>query len=379
MKHNAYISTAYNSETSGIYANPRTITASIKVNGITYTQQDIKTFKIDSTPVNGKWFGISYSQQLSVTFVDPNKNITINRGNTVQVSLMCNDEKVDYPLYYVDSSNRDEKTGDLTVVGFDIMARANNKTFTLPDGWSGDYEALCEWCAALLGANGYAITGNPSAVPSQIWTTETINIPSDGYSLRDMITAVAEVGGRFAYINSQNTLVFRMVTNNAASEVDYPHNFINAPVKIDKSRYFELTTDKKCVLTGITHKNELNDIVSVGNNNSIVQVLYDNPLLSGLKDTPGGSTADQKIEAILNNILNNIYTTVTPFNLSWRGNMACEIGDTVWVAEKECTTPASSWVYGSTPGVIWNCFYLSETVEYNGGVRGTAQWEYQPE
>ena len=382
MKYSAYKSTLYNSETSGIYATPRTITAFIVVNNEyeqPYTQQDIKTFKIDSTPVNGKWFGISYSQQLSVTFLDPNKNITINRGDTVQVDLVCNGMAVGYPLYYVDSSIRDEKTGDLTVVGFDTMAQANNRTFTLPDGWSGDYDALCHKCSSLLGANGYAIEGNPSAVPSQIWTKETINIPSDGYSLRDMITAVAEAGGRFAYINSQNHLIFRMVTNNADSEVNNTHNFINAPVKIDKSRYFELTTDNQCVLTGITHKNELNDIVSVGNNNGIVQVLYDNPLLSGLKDIPGGSTAEQQIEAILNNILNNIYTTVTPFNLSWRGNMACEIGDTVWVAEKECTTPASSWVYGSTPGVIWDCFYLSETVEYNGGVRGTAQWEYQPE
>ena len=368
MKYNAVMSEDYD---LNIYANPRTITARIVVNGTTtYTQQNIKTFKIDSTPVNGKWFGISYSQQLSVTFIDPNKSININRGDTVKVSLICGEQPVAYPTYYVDSSNRDEKTGDLTVVGFDLMAKANNLTVTLGANFSGGYADLCNVCASLLNTT-YAILGEPSSsIPSFTWTKQTVNIPSDGFSLRDFITALAEVGGRFAYINSKDEIVFRMVTNNAAGEQSQTHNFSNTPVMVDKSVYFELSTDKQCLLTGVTHKNELNNTVSVGTSNGINQVIYDNPFLSLLTDV--------QIKALLNNILDNVYSHVTPFSLNWRGNMACEIGDTMWVANKEHTT-GDGWTYPTSPGITWDCFYLSETLEYNGGVRCTVQWEYQPE
>ena len=399
MKSNAYRSQDYQRE---IFNNPRTIRAKIVVNGVQpgFTQENIKSFKIDSTPVKGKWWGISYAQQLNVVFRDPTKSINISRDDSIKVSLKCEGANVwvDYPTYYVDTVSRDEKTGDLSATGFDIMAKANNKTFKFLDEnlnelstWQGNYNDLITQISRNLGCNAtYVNVGRDiyHTFPDYTWkwkvqetdpeTQETkivttINIPSDGFSLRDMITAFAEASGRFAYINCSDWLLFRMVCEPSGRGGTFNPgiNYENATERVDKTRYFELTTDKPCTLTGIQHKNELNDIVSVGNSNGVVQVLYDNPLLSLIPN-------DSDIETILNFILNNVYQTVTPCTLTWRGDMACEIGENFWVAEKQCNTSASTWNM-STPNVIKDYYYLSETLEYNGGLRGTTEWQFEVE
>lgn len=381
MKYNAYNSASFN---SAIFANPRTVTFKVIHNGTTtYTQQNIKKFKIDSTPVNGKWFGISYSQQLDVTFIDPTKSISVARGDTLKVSLIAGGTQVDYPTYYVENSVRDEKTGDLSAVGFDIMAKANNIMFTLPSNFNSLYptgatfDDLCNLAGQALGCN-VAIVGNIGLYPSTDgeykyrWRKDKINIGEEGITLREFIIDLAEVSGRMAYINSNDYLLFRGISGGAGTTSSTINFQAQAHQNVDKSKYFEFSSDNFVVLSGISHTNELNDTVTItagSDAGGAHQILYDNVFLSLLSDS--------EIQAILNNIYTEIKKAYYPYQLTWRGSPALEIGDTLWIAQKNCETPVEQWT-SSTPGILKDCFYLSETLEYNGGLRGTCEWQWDP-
>ena len=351
-----------------VKANPRALTCFVlceRKDGtaeVPVSDNEIKSVKIESTGVQGKLFGSTYCQKLTCVLKDPKKLINEEQLYNTYIWFVptkytddCFDPRYTavYPHYFVDSTLRDEKTGDLTVIGYDYMGKAANTLFSLDaDKNSFTINDLINRCKDLIGVSraNNGIMDTPF-LPTQ-WTREQINLSGEE-TVRDMLNAIAEVRGEFCYQNTKidglyfdSRIEFLPIFNTAT------HNgsgWYHEKVEIDKSRYFELTSDKPYKLTGITATNELNDSVSVGTD-EYRQVIYNNPLLTLLPD--------ETQQTILTGILNQLKDiSITPFNCEWRGDPRLEPTDWLEFEDKN--------------GNKFQSFLLNETVEYNGGFKST--------
>ena len=351
-----------------VKANPRELTCFVlceRKDGsaeVPISDSEIKSVKIESTGVQGKLFGATYCQKLTCVLKDPKKLINEEQLYITYIWFVPTkyaDDYFDprytavYPQYFVDSTLRDEKTGDLTIIGYDYMGKAANTLFSLDDSKdSFTINDLITRCKDLIGVDrgNHGLMDTPF-LPTQ-WTREQINLSGEE-TVRDMLNAIAEVRGEFCYQNTKidglyfsNRIEFIPIFNTAThNSSGWYHN----KVEIDKSRYFELTSDKPYKLTGITATNELNDSVSVGTD-EYRQVIYNNPLLTLLPD--------ETQQTILTGILNKLKDiSITPFNCEWRGDPRLEPVDWLEFEDKK--------------GNKFQSFLLNETVEYNGGFKST--------
>lgn len=357
---------------SYVSANPRDFTAYIvhtyknsnnKFESKRY-HNEIKSIKIETTGVNGKFFGVSYCQKLSVSFIDKDKKINFAKNDEIAIFL-CPTEKynapdadsyynVAYVPYFIDSFKRNEKTGEVSAIGYDIMGVASNTPFSLGEGDSFTLQQILDRCKTLAGITG--VNGiNVSYLPES-WTREQINL-SGKETVRDILTAIAEITGSFMFIYPYWT------NDDVGSMCFYTHPFKNRiytqlgylyqETYIDKSRYFELTSDKPFKLTGIASVNELEDVVAVGTTEQ-QQVIYSNPFLTLLPD--------ETQQTILTGILNQLKDiSFTPFNCEWRGDPRLEPVDWLTFEDKQ--------------GNKFTSYLLNETFEYNGGFKSTIWWE----
>ena len=357
---------------SYVSANPRDFTAYIvhtyknsnnKFESKRY-HNEIKSIKIETTGINGKFFGVSYCQKLSVSFIDKDKKINFSKNDEIAIFL-CPTEKynapdadtyynVAYAPYFIDSFKRDEKTGEVSAIGYDIMGVASNTPFSLGEGDSFTLQQILDRCKTLAGISG--VNGiNVSYLPES-WTREQINL-SGKETVRDILTAIAEITGSFMFIYPYWT------NDDVGSMCFYTHPFKNRiytqlgylyqETYIDKSRYFELTSDKPYKLTGIASVNELEDVVAVGTTEQ-QQVIYSNPFLTLLPD--------ETQQTILTGILNQLKDiSFTPFNCEWRGDPRLEPVDWLTFEDKQ--------------GNKFTSYLLNETFEYNGGFKSTIWWE----
>lgn len=357
---------------SYVSANPRNFTAYIihtyknsnnKFESKRY-RDEIKSIKIETTGINGKFFGVSYCQKLSVSFIDKDKKINFSKNDEIAIFL-CPTEKynapdadtyynVAYAPYFVDSFKRNEKTGEVSAIGYDIMGVASNTPFSLGEGDSFTLQQILDRCKTLAGISG--VNGiNVNYLPES-WTREQINL-SGKETVRDILTAIAEITGSFMFIypywTNDDVGSICFYTHPLKQRVHTQLDYLYQETYIDKSRYFELTSDKPYKLTGIASVNELEDIVAVGTTEQ-QQVIYSNPFLTLLPD------ATQ--QTILTGILNQLKDfSFTPFNCEWRGDPRLEPVDWLTFEDKQ--------------GNKFTSYLLNETFEYNGGFKSTIWWE----
>ena len=357
---------------SYVIANPRDFTAYIvhtyknsnnKFESKRY-RDEIKSIKIETTGINGKFFGVSYCQKLSVSFIDKDKKINFSKNDEIAIFL-CPTEKynapdadsyynVAYAPYFIDSFKRNEKTGEVSAIGYDIMGVASNTPFSLGEGDSFTLQQILDRCKTLTGMSG--VNGiNVSYLPES-WTREQINL-SGKETVRDILTAIAEITGSFMFIypywtdDDVGSLCFYTYPRKQRAYTQL--GYLYQETYIDKSRYFELTSDKPYKLTGIASVNELEDFVAVGTTEQ-QQVIYSNPFLTLLPD--------ETQQTILTGILNQLKDiSFTPFNCEWRGDPRLEPVDWLTFEDKN--------------GNKFTSYLLNETFEYNGGFKSTIWWE----
>ena len=357
---------------SYVIANPRDFTAYIvhtyknsnnKFESKRY-HNEIKSIKIETTGINGKFFGVSYCQKLSVSFIDKDKKINFSKNDEIAIFL-CPTEKynapdadsyynVAYAPYFIDSFKRNEKTGEVSAIGYDIMGVASNTPFSLGEGDSFTLQQILDRCKTLTGMSG--VNGiNVSYLPES-WTREQINL-SGKETVRDILTAIAEITGSFMFIypywtdDDVGSLCFYTYPRKQRAYTQL--GYLYQETYIDKSRYFELTSDKPYKLTGIASVNELEDFVAVGTTEQ-QQVIYSNPFLTLLPD--------ETQQTILTGILNQLKDiSFTPFNCEWRGDPRLEPVDWLTFEDKN--------------GNKFTSYLLNETFEYNGGFKSTIWWE----
>lgn len=392
-----------------IYANPRDLTCVISIRHqrkvgnristlriLDCNKYYIKSAKIESTGVQGKIFGTTYCQKLSCTLlIGSNKTISPQKGSLVELWFYPTEKNIDltiinkgcpglknnenymtfYNTYIVDSVQKNEKTGEISLIGYDYMNKAANTLFSLPNNADtftlGDILFQCQY---LLSRDNILINVDHNrALPSYLpttWTREQINL-SGKETVRDILNAVAELCGENYFCHPRNSMSYSQNSNEdpliigkaisttkwvgtggqwiGESDKDIGDQYLRDNVYIDKSKYFELTSDKQYRLTGITATNELNDSVSVGKDD-YRQVIYNNPFLTLLPD--------ETQQTILTGILNQLKDiSITPFNCEWRGDPRLEPTDWLKFEDKK--------------GYTFQSFLLNETVEYNGGFKST--------
>lgn len=392
-----------------VYANPRDLTCVISIHrqrrvgsGISVSdvldcsKYYIKSAKIESTGVQGKIFGTTYCQKLFCTLID-SYNLYVQNGDLVELWFYPTAKNIDltidyntngcpglknnenymtfYNTYIVDSVKKNEKTGELSLIGYDCMNRAANTLFSLPNNKNtftlGD---ILFRCYKLLSSDNIYIDINnnrelPTYLPTK-WTREQINLSGEE-TVRDILNAVAELCGENYFCHPLNDMSYSRNSNENPSIMGKAisttkwvgtggqwlgenvktlgDQYLYDKVYIDKSKYFELTSDKPYKLTGITATNELNDSVSVGTD-EYRQVIYNNPFLTLLPD--------ETQQTILTGILNQLKDIpITPFNCEWRGDPRLEPTDWLEFEDKN--------------GNKFQSFLLNETVEYNGGFKST--------
>jgi regulator of replication initiation timing len=124
---------------------------------------------------------------------------------------------------------------------------------------------------------------------------------------------------------------------------------------ISKNEYYTFETQKPIALQGIAHITELGENVSSGT--VPIQYVRNNGFWEYHEDV------SQAVETALSYIEG---FELMPYNLTWRGNYALEIGDMVNIVAKDNS--------------VVKAFILSDTITYTGGLKQTSSWSYtEPE
>ena len=164
--------------------------------------------------------------------------------------------------------------------------------------------------------------------------------------LQEALMAAAEATQTIYYINSNDDLVFKRLDRDGE------------PIKtISKSDYITLDSSTNKRLQTICSATELGDNVSASISEiGSTQYVRNNPFWELRED----------IADLLEDAKNAICgITINQFNCSWRGDLSLEIGDKIGLVTKDNNIVTS--------------YLLSDSIEYNGGLSQTSEWQYTDE
>lgn len=312
------------------------------LNIFNYTDS-LQSFKVERIGEQSKFFGFGVSQKAEVKIIDRERKITIEKGNILELEFGVDVDYIyTFPFFNVTEVLRDENTNEITVKGFDAISKASEYTVSdleLPKSYTVKEFAIA--CANLLGLP-LGIENVNDDVFNTYYPTGANFEGSE--KVRDALDDIAEITGTIYYINSEWKLTFKRL------------DIIGDPVlNIDKSKYFTLKTYPAFTLQNITSATELGDNItaSSGIDGGETQFLRDNAFLE-LRDDK---------DWLLENILGSVCgTTITPFDIDWRGNFLLEIGDKVWITTKDDS--------------VITTYLFNDTVNYNGALSQKTNWSY---
>lgn len=326
----------------------REIRGKVELDGSTYLYTDkLKSFTVDRTGEQGKFFGFGISQKLTLNLLDKDREIT--PANEVKAFLGVSDEYVTpFPTFYVDPSEtkRDEKTNELTIVAYDALRAAasikisevfNAASFESRNSTYG----LAMACASYLGIE----LGQWDMVLPDTEITEENPFNYEGTeTIKDILDDIAEANGSIYYINNENKLCFKVIERN--QDIDFT---------IDKNLYFELESKSPAVLAGVASATSLGDNVEAKSETieGITQYIRDNGITVNA-NYPGVSYFMYEPPLGLAGAAN------TPFSCSWRGNFLLEPLDKIALITKDDETIIS--------------FLLNDTLTYNGALSQKTVW-----
>lgn len=309
-----------------------------------FTEKDnLISLTVERVGENCKFFGFGICQKLKLKLIDINREIDISTANNIEIQFSV--ENFSYyfsPKFYVTEVYRDENTNQLSITGYDLLykqatahtvAELEIDSYTLSD--------FADACASIIGANGITYKGSSDRFDLEY--PDGANF--DGTeSIREALTALAEVTQTVYYINSNNEIVFSCLKNSNTT------NFI-----INKKDYIELKSGTNRRLSAITHTTELGDNITATNGlTGTTQYIRDNPFLNLRED----------IATILNNAINTVGgLTINQFSCKWRGIFDLEIADKIGIVNKDNTL-----VYS---------FILNDVITYNGAFSQETQWQYK--
>ena len=313
----------------------------------TYTQNDaIKSINIDRVGEDSKFFGFGVTHKANIKLIDLNREINLTTSNyfKIQLGVQLQDGSIEYvafPKMYITEVNRDENTNELSITAYDVLNEA--KTLIIDDLELAKPYTIKN----VIEAVGTKIKANSVVIPEDITAfdleyTDGANFEGSE-KLQEALTATAEVTQTIYFINSNDDLVFKRLDRDG-----------EAVKTISKANYITLDSSTNKRLQTICNATELGDNVSASISEiGSTQYVRDNPFWELRED----------IAELLEDAKNAICgITINQFNCEWRGDLSLEIGDKIALVTKDNNIVTS--------------YLLSDSIEYNGGLSQTSEWQY---
>ena len=300
----------------------------------------LQSIEQEVSAVKGKMFGAVVSYKSTIKLIDVKNVVQVNVGAKASPQIGINGELLPMTPVYISSNTFDEVKGIRTLVGEDAIGFTDKYIWNDIKGDLGDTFIIQDVFAAIANKIGteFMITGELPNI-NAVYTKATFNVNGDE-TLRQILTAAAEATGAMVFINGNGKMEIKMLSNTIA-------------LAIDKNVQFDLSTEPSSSLSGIISINELNDMISVGNNSSYVSVISVNPFIDPTDDSSQGKLQNLFVKCQGN--------TFYPYKLKWRGNPALEIGDKIRLTLRD--------------GNVIDTWYLGEKIKYTGGMSAESSWE----
>lgn len=307
----------------------------------------LQDFTVDRVEENGKFFGFGICQKIKATFVDLQRDLSIEKGYIIEAAFGDGTNFVyPFPTFYVDDTTRDEETNALVSIAYDALYGAGAHTvsdlaLTAPYTVIG----IATACADFLGLNGIKIIG--VGVDESCFYTLYDGGANFGGSetIRSVLNAIAEVTQTIYYIDNDNKLVFKRL--DVSGDPVYT---------ITKNDYFSLKTGAKETIKAICNATELGDNITAGDAEGTTQYVRDNPFWELREDT--ATLLDNALAAVNGLSINQFICE------GWIGNYLLEIGDKIALITQDDGSIVS--------------YVLNDTVTFDGTLEQTTQWTYEP-
>ena len=294
---------------------------------------NLKSFKIEKTSPNGKFFGFAVSQKITIEAIGIIDNIQKGDKLIPSVGIKEHDEDLLLPYFYVDTIEINKVNNTTTITGYDILHKADfinigSLSFSYPMYISAYGRQVCEAFGAYgeFEESGLLLRQAPNFVGNE--------------SLREVLTALAETTGTICYVSQEDNIRFRTLRANLTDV-------------LTADDYYNLSVGEITTLAKIASTTELGNNHTYGDE-GFIQTLWENPFLTLLSESEITTIIDFIGSKVIS--LSNV-----DYNLDWRGCPAYEIGDYVILQDKEQN---ANYTY-----------YLNETLEYNGGLKATSEWK----
>lgn len=302
----------------------------------------LKDFVVERIGEGSKFFGFGISQKLTVHLLDKDRELSPKVGTILEAVFGVGSDYIyPFPKFFVTEISRDENTNELTLIAYDSLYPAiKTKVSELDLQIPYTLRAFVVAAAASLGLPYHFENVDEAAF--DLLFEEGANFDGSE-NLREALNDIAEITQTIYYIDRNWELVFKGLDKTG-----------EAPLTIDKEKYFTLDTSASRTLTSLVHATELGDnlIASIGED-GITQYIRDNAFWTLREDT--ASLLDAALARIGG-------ISAVPFNCRWRGNFLAEIGDKIALTTKD-------------DNVVYS-YLLNDAITFNGALSAVTQWVY---
>ena len=304
----------------------------------------LSKFTVERLGEEGKFFGFGICQKMTAVLVDKNRELNITKENYIEGVFGVNgDYLYPFPRFNVVDTKRDENNNNLTITAYDDLYAADT-VYVKDLGLVAPYtlRAFVVACAAALG-----LPVNDIAIADRSFD---LVLPQGGNftgneTVRKALNAVAEATQTIYYINREWELTFKR-----PDRYEY-----DVALRVDKSKYFDLTAGDARTLATLAHITDLGDNVFSTSGEGDIQYIRNNPFWDLLDSSAVGAQLDAGVGRIGG-------LTINQFECKWRGNYLVEIGDRI-----EFTTKDN--------GVI-SSLLVNDELTFDGSLSQNSKWNY---
>jgi hypothetical protein len=305
----------------------------------------LKSIEVDRAGEENKVFGFTIGQKAVIKVIDRNNEFDIYDTQSLKIYFDNGQGYLSpFPTLYVSEVVRDTTTKELTITAVCAIQKRGHLPVSLieTDGYD-PYEFLGECSMVLLGENKALLKNiyyNEEYIWNDVYYEQGANFQGTE-TIREALTALAEITGSIIYMDCNDWLVLRCV----GDTFDY---------EVNRAEYFTFTAKGSVAIASIAHITELGDNVSAGSPEyGATQYIYNNPFLEMREDV--ATILEEGVIRIEN-------WSYEMFELNMRGNYFLEPGDYI-VIEKGLD---NSYIY-----------LFNDSIKYSGGLSQKIFFNYK--
>lgn len=283
--------------------------------------------------------------RINMKLRDMDRSIDISAGDFLIPYIGVEDQFIRFPRFVITEINRDEKTNQLSITGYDLIDDLKNHAIkeleTNPPYTIGQFMTSL----ASFANTSYRVENVSNMYPFNLNYPLGANFEGTE-SIRDVLQAIAEATQTVIFVDQNNQIVLKRLS--PTDTVKYT---------ITKSDYIDLSSKTNRRLVGVAHITELGDNVEAKLEISgTTQQVHNNPFWELREDI--GDIVDNAL-AVVGGL------TINQFSCSWLGNLFLEIGDKIAIITKDNNTVES--------------YFLDDVLTYDGSLQQKTQWNYSEE